>query len=985
MSPVDGALIGRAAERRSLLDALRAAQNERPATLIVSGEAGIGKTALVQDLLVQALADGCLVSAAACSPVTAVELPFGPVADLMADVLTQVDGPSLVPEPLWQALSPITGEHPPGPATDQDGTRLFLGFAAFLSAASRVRPLVLLVEDVHWADPASVDLLMHLTRRHRADRILLVVTHRPVTASAEGWLRTALTEWFRQPRTVDVHLTGLDDGDIAKIISGLAPGSVGERLGMLCELAQGIPFFAVQLASHRVDLPLPRRLHDVLALSLAGLTGQQRSLLLLLAVSGGSDVADELLLTASGLSAPEFAAHARDLRDRGSLVVRDGTVGFRHALLRDVVLSDALPVEVRQTHELISDALCRNDSDQIPGLAGRLAHHLHECGREAEALRYAVRAAREAADIRAFGDAFEHYRTAIALWDSVADPETPAGSTLVQLVCAAALAARWRGRASDGLTLLDELTPRVPPTDSDRALWEHTRGQLRWALGDLAGALESQQRADALLAPLPGDALPAGPRQDDAHQDDPLRAAVLAAVAHGLMVTGHAADAERTAMVAADLAGAGGAERERLQAAITAGAARAQLGRVDEAVAGLRRCVVQARERDDLELVVRAYGNLAFALGSAGREQELLEVTGEGIAECRKYGPVASLASTLINNHVNALIAVGRWDEARSLASEVLQDGVSDGLVLHLQLRLAELAVAQGRWEEVDRHLAEAGERAGSDPYALSALTMLTAERALWRDEPATAARLIADTMPALRELDDPGLLLGACVLGLRAAAEIADLQPRTRREQPSPAATDLLATAHRAHGIAAVPTATALLRLCEAEVARLTGTDTSAIWTSVADANRSIGHPAAVAYCLLHNGIVLLRRQARVAASRALTEAAAIAQQLRAAPLLSRVQTIISLGALEPAGDEGPRPSPTRSGTPESRLTAREKQVLALLTTGATNRMIGRTLFISERTASVHVSNILTKMGAANRTDAARMALRARVDTESG
>lgn len=991
MSAVQGRLVGRTAERDRLLDALAAAGAGKPATVLVSGEAGIGKTRLIEELTARASEQGFVVAAAGCSPLTIVDLPFGPIADLVADLLAQVDVKDAVPEQVWRGLGPLVGH--PGvigsagvPFLDQDGTRLFAGFGSLLAAVTAMRPTLLVIEDAHWADPASIDLLTHLTRRLRRDRMLLVVTHRPVSSPTGAWLRTALAEWLRQPTTIEVPLGPLAATEISEIIVGHGRPADSEHLDRMCRLAEGIPFFAVHLATHFGDRAVPARLQDVLTASLAGLTDAGRSMLLLLAVFGDLGNDDRVLVTASGSSAGGFAALVRDLRDRGVLVVRSGVVGFRHALLREVLLADALPIELRRVNERICDAMTHNGFGRASGEAGRLAHHQLGCGRLGDALGGLLIAAREAQEARAFADALAHYRAALDLWSAVPDPELRAGSSRVQVGCAAAAAARWSGESALGLALLDDVSGDLTPRGRDRAAWQHVRGQILSARGDVDGALVAQQSAATLLEPFP---------------QDPLRPGVLAAVAHALMVSGRAVDAERAALEAAALAEVLGVQRDRVQALITAGAAQAQLGRIDQAVKGLEWCLGMARDLDDLELVTRSYGNLAFALGTAGRERELLQVTATGIAECRKYGPVTTLASTLVNNQVNALFSLGEWEQARRAASEALRESVSDGLALHLHLRLADLAVAQGRDDDVQRQLGRIVELGGSDPYALFAVTMLSAERALWQHDPSAAAALIAGALPRLAELDDPALTLGAGWLGLRAAADLAELQLPRRSGEPSTTATDLLRAARAACSSAEVPTAAALLDICNAEFARIAGTDTADVWAAAADSNRVIEHPYALGYCLLHQGIALLRSQARVAATRALSEALSIAERLAARPLLDQVRMIMTVSALPMetalSRADGPVRStmPGRSGRAPGatgaapagvlRLTGRERQVLALLTTGATNRTIGRQLFISERTASVHVSNILTKMGAANRTEAARMAVRLNLDTDSG
>jgi ATP/maltotriose-dependent transcriptional regulator MalT len=489
----------------------------------------------------------------------------------------------------------------------------------------------------------------------------------------------------------------------------------------------------------------------------------------------------------------------------------------------------------------------------------------------------------------------------------------------------------------------------------------------------MGASLAAHRRAEALL-PATGE-----PR---------LRSAVLAALAHGLMATGQSQEAEKTARAAAALATAAGADRERIHASITAATARAQLGDVDTAVLALRDCLPEAHRLDDIELVVRCYGNLTFALGIGCRYEELAAAAADGLRACRRYGPVVSLASTLMNNQVNALVALGRWDEAVEVAGAALDEATAGSVGLHLRIALADVAVARGDAREADRLLTQANELGADDPYLTSALSVVRAERALWDRQPHVAASAVAAVLPSLQAQDDALPLLEACWLGLRAAADLAESQvPRRRAGQSPPASIELLDLAHAAAERTALPVAAVVLSQSRAEADRISGADVAAGWAAAAAANAELRRPYFRAYCLLRLGAAELRRQARSAARAALSEALRLAGALGAGPLAAEIRTLASVADLRLDGAAPPPPPAGRASEAPYGLTSRECEILELLTTGATNRLIGRSLFISERTASVHVSNILAKLGAANRTEAARIALRmdGRMDLDTG
>jgi DNA-binding CsgD family transcriptional regulator len=914
---------------------------------------------------------GGLVASSSCSPVSAGMLPYGPVVDLVAGLRRQLpDLESLVPEEAWLAVAPLTGVRVHTrdlPDLRLAFTRLFVGFVELLVAASTGQLALLVVEDVHWADPASVDLLTFAARRLRRERVLLVLTSRPTGGQPAAPARSALGELRRMPTTVHISLDPLAPSSVRALVAELPGGPPSAQADEIARRSGGIPFFALHLAT-RHDGQVSAHLRDVLLSALDDLPREERALLILLTVVGDANEA-ELLIAASATSPEEFNERARALVDRGLTVVRGGSLAFRHALLREVVVQDTLPGERLVAHARAADALLRSAAARQPQRAAQLAHHLMECGRRDEAIRFAIRGARHARDVWAFADAEELYSAVRRLWPLVEEPEAATAITYPQLLREAAMASRWRGGLDEALRLLREALELrdLPPTV--RAETEHAYGQVLWAAGDMGAALAAHRRAETLL-PATGE-----PR---------LRSAVLAALAHGLMVTGQSQEAERTAHAAAALATEAGADRERIHACITAAAARAQLGDVDTAVSALRDCLPQAHRLDDIELVVRCYGNLTFALGIGCRYEELAAAAAEGLRACRRYGPVVSLASTLMNNQVNALVTLGRWDEAVAVAGAALDEATAGSVGLHLRIALADVAVARGDAGEADRLLTQANELGADNPYLTSALSVVRAERALWDREPHLAAAAVAAALPSLQAQDDALPLLEACWLGLRAAADIAESEVPRRRAGRPPAATELLDLAHRAAERTALPVAAVILSQSRAEADRVSGADLPGDWAAAAAANAELRRPYARAYCLLRLGAAELRRQARSAARTALGDGLRLADELGAGPLAAEIRTLASVADLRLDGLERPPPPPAgRAGAPYG-LTSREREILELLTTGATNRVIGRSLFISERTASVHVSNILAKLGAANRTEAARIALRMDLDTGS-
>ncbi len=966
-------LVGRAAELDSLLDALRSAADGRPGTVIVSGEAGIGKTRIVEELLRSADTAGFLVVLGNCSPVSGTLLPYGPVVDLLADLLRGFpELPASVPAEVWRSVAWLTDS----PGTVDDGgaqvssgdfaaTRLFGGFVELLAIASRRKPILLALEDIHWADPASVDLIVFATRKLRRDRILLVLTNRP--PGPGGTVRGALTEIRRLPNTTDVTLGPLSDSVMMTLLEQLPSrpsADVCEQIRAVCD---GVPFFALHLAQHSQGRVIPPGLRDILLSSLDDLSADQRALLILLSILGETHYT-AMPFASDRLSLEHFDRLVRGLVGRDLLVPREGSIAFRHALLREVTVADTLPSERIIAHSRAAAGLLTTPPAYQAANSAEIAHHLLESNQPAKALRFTVAAARQAAEVWAFADARTLYAQARLVVQTTGGMESTTDVSYPALLREAAIASQWCGELDEALALLNQAQDVVGSPAALRIDIEHTRGRICWAAGNMGEALSAYQRAEALL-----------PDTDD----DQLRATVLAALAQGLMATGNALRAEQTARAAIEFAARAGAGRERVHASITLAAARAQLGDVTSAVSGLRECLATARQLDDLELVVRAYGNLTFALGVDSRYDEVAAVAAEGIEVCRRYGPVVSVASNMVSNQVSALIALGRWDEATAVAQDALKDIATGGGALYLRIRLAELAVARGDTVEADEQLAQAQALADfGNPYTLASLATVRAERALGGNDPQAALAAVTEVLPTLQQQDDAVPLLEVCWLGLRAMADTAETTSPLRRAG-SAGPEELLDIARRAYQRTQLSAAAALYLACRAEAARVTGSDTEEQWNEAASANGELNRPDARAYGLFRLGAVQLRRRARSAAAITLGEALRLAQTLGAAPL---VREITGLGAISGlslnSAEHRPVQTPAGSAADDYRLTGREREVLVLMVKGATNRVIGRSLYISERTAGVHVSNILAKLGAANRTEAARIAVRLNLDS---
>ncbi len=955
-------LVGRAAELDRVMDVLAAAAAGRPGVVVISGEPGIGKTRLVEEVVDRAMAVGFQVATGRCSHVLETRLPYAPVIEMIDQVIRRFPQlPTLVAPEIWRGVAPLVGRGQRVAGIDRGlaTTRLFAGVVELLHEFGRSYSALVVVEDVHWADPATADMVAFVAGKLARTRMALVVTTRRDGRATDP----RIAELLRLPSACSLVLDPLTDDAVTELLDQVSVPADSARARRVRAAAGGIPFFALHLALHGENGDLPRQLRDVLAATLVDLDADERDIIVLLTVLG--DLPDiGLLVDASGLPMERFNRAVRSLRDRGALIAHGVSIGFSHALMLEVAAGDNLPGETRLAHARAADALLvRPDATER---AAQLGRHLAACGRYAEAIGFLVAGARRAREICAFADAAALFRSALDIWPSVRDAAVAAGVGLAELLVEASLAARWSGAVDDAFELVAQAAV-VPHLDDDQqAMVDHARGQVLWAAGDMGGALAAYRRAADVIA-----------------HDSPLRAAVMAALAHGLMATGQAQEALGVASDAARLASTVGAEREGLHATITGGAALAQLGDVDAAVDALRNCLPRAIRLDDIELVYRCYGNLSFAFGLACRYRELAETAEEAVRTCARYGPVVSLASTVLNNQVTALVHLGRWAEAARLTRAALLDPAAAGVAALLHGRLAEIAVAVGA--DADADLAAAEQLGSDDPYVVSELAVIKADRAFWRGDPVEAIAVVTAAMPSVAGLDDVTPALELCGAGLRAAADVAALH---RFNAVVGVVSELDEMVQQVRRRVRQPLAAALVLLCDAESARARDADDPGVWAVAAATNAQLDRPFWHAYCLMRRGAAELHRHARESAALSLAEARDIADALGARPLAGEIATLVRIGNVRLAGPapidaQKAQVSADRSPAEEFRLTEREAEVLRLLASGATNRGIARTLFISERTASVHVSNILRKMGVGNRTQAARIAVRRGLDSD--
>jgi ATP/maltotriose-dependent transcriptional regulator MalT len=972
--------VGRQSEAALLEEALSAAEQHRPSITLVAGEAGVGKTRLLREVEDRVRDRGALVLRGECIELSGGEFPYAPVVgalrDAGRDVLAEPVA-SLAPESRAELgrLVPEIGrwvDEPPSEVrrTSPQG-RLFELLLALLRQLGEEAPLLFVMEDAHWADTSTRDFLSFLARNLSAERVATVVTYRLDDLGPEHPLRALVSELIRCDPVETLALERLTREEVEQLLEHI----VGEAppLALVDEVfarSGGNPFFAEELLAtpgNSHEKQLPESLRDALLLRVEALPPESVDLLERLAVLG-RPADDELLGELCGIAEPQLSAGLRPALSAHILSrrVADNSFDFRHALVREALSEELLPAERSSLHGSVAETLLRTGA----GTPAELAYHWHGAGRLEAALAASVEAGLDAERVYASVEARQHFERAVKLWEDV--QPAPGSLTLdrVDVLRHAAEAARLTGDWDDAATLCREALSLLDPAREPlRAAILHERlGEyLLW-------------NAEAALAEY-GAALTLLPAECGRERARILGARALAL--HFLQrweeSRGCAEDALATAQQA-------GGRSEEGYARNVLGLALGFLGDPAEGERHVREAKRIADEIGVAEDEARAYAHLAEVLRIQGRITDAFGVMLEGEKLAARMGMTGSFGRGMSLFAAEDLIRLGRWQEAaeRLRWTARLNLGPVGELLQHsLEGRLA---AVRGEAEIASSQLTKA--RAMCDDHTLdeylSDVYVGFAELALWAGRPADARSEIADALRRVEGRGDPLYTPVLFWLGVRAEADAAAAHaPGLAREleQEEQSAADLVNGLEqliaRSSIKEAAPEAVAYLALCRAEQLRLVGDPAAEAWAAAAAAWERLGQPYQEAYARWREAeAVMVAGEARAQAAAALARARETALRLGAGPLLREIEALARAARLELSDRKEAEPA-AEAEPPPLGLTARELEVLGLIAEGCTNPQIAERLFISQKTASVHVSHILGKLGAENRVQAAGIALR--------
>ncbi|HET8950295.1 MAG TPA: AAA family ATPase [Solirubrobacteraceae bacterium] len=981
--------VGRAEELAALDGALGRAAAGVPAFTFIAGESGVGKSRLVAELEIRARSAGARVFVGHCLELGGAAIPYAPLVDALRPIARELadcgsDVADGLPPASRAALADLMPEFRAADAEDDgDGAhqaRVFEALLALIERLGRVQPVVLVLEDLHWADQSTRDFLTFLVRSARTEPLSLVVTYRSDELHRRHPLRPLLAELERTPGVDRLGLERFSRAELVAQISAILDEPASDELAdRLFERSEGNALYTEELLAASSDgyQELPETLRDLLVARVERLPEGAQEVVRTISVE--HPMRHSLLAALSDADEADLLRGLREAVAHQVLVTGHGeTYAFRHALVGEAVYGDLLPGErsalharlaetVDARHELLGDA-------PAAAVAGILACHWNAAHDVPRALGASVAAGLASKRVLAFSEAQRHFERALELWDRVPDAEQRAGLDRAEVLRHAAAAAANAGEAARSLALSRKAIAEIDAqADPLRAafLYERLGHYLRWA-GETEEGFAAYMQAMELL--------PDG--------DSAQRARLLEYRARGLALRGRFEEGVEGATEALAMAERCDDLSVQARALNTIGLSRAALGDVENGIALLRSSRDLAAERRQVEQVM-AITNLSDVLDLAGRTAEGLAEIEAGMEALRANPERTSYDTFMELQGVSLMIKLGRLRELEAgLPAPKFGDSVGTTPIFLAELR-ARLALLVGDTVTARRQLDEfrrlcLGTR---DPQWMEPLHAHEADLALLEDRPDDARDAIRRGIGSLKGSQEGARLVRLAWLGLMAEATAAE-RSRALGDPASEAdAERLLAVIERAKALpgrwADVPAheALALAELSRMRVALGSGEPDPAAWEGAVEAFAALEQPWPAAYAGFRAAEAHVQAGDRAAAAEPLRAARERAEAMGVRPLLGEIDALarrarLAVGEAEPAASEAASEAP-ESPAEQLGLTRRELEVLLLVAAGRTNREIGAELFMSDKTASVHVSRILAKLGVGGRVEAAAVAHR--------
>ena len=957
VSPV---FAGREQELQQLVGAFNEAAAGMTRVCFLSAEAGGGKSRLARELAMR-IRDRAQVIEGGCPALCDSNLPYAPFIGAVRQLLRSVGieeirarvGESGVRE-LALLLPDFGVAHAHEGDRDIARGRFFEVMLNLFERAASPRPLLLIIEDLHWADSSTRDLLSFLVRNLDAP-VLIVATFR----SGNAELHSLLTELQRVGEAVSLILPPLTSDETAVQLQALLGQQPDAALvAAVHRRSGGIPLFTEALigAEGNMKAGLPESLRDVLLSTVKELPDPTQDVLRAAALC--ITRIDHRLLAAVLNSDDETLTQTlRPAVAANILVSGADCYSFRHDLFRDAIDSNLLAGERIRLHRAFAAAL-EADPTLSPDrwISMRLAAHWRSAGDHERALRAAWRAASDAATAFAYPEELHMLEQVLDLWQHVRDPSAYTQAAYVDVVERAADVACWAVETDRGAlhveTALHLRTVRAQG---------QVEGERIAALLLQRAAMRQQTLHPATLADL-------WAAVNLARRPTRTRAEALGQLCRALMIEGRYSEAAPPAAELTALAQDLGNDEFRIEATIIAAQLRA--ADPDERLREFEQTRAEARRNGSGRVEVLAYMAIADVLDQSGDHIRGVEVGRIGMQRASYLGQARYRGVIIAHTLARAQMFAGRWDEALEVIEEALSLDPKPFGRAPLLICRAEIAVRRGDLATAEQNLGELRSLAdGPETQQLRTLPLdaIEIEYLLEKGDVSGAIGRAAKVLSIARR-DEPRYLWPLLNLAARACTEgqraNSDRELNTQAQKLRPLLDEFGCE---------LESRTRLDRAHAAVFAaeRFGANDvqsSAASWSAAAALWRELDHPYPLAYALMRAAMACLALD-RDASATQLQQAAEIATELAAKSLLAQINSFAKrsrVGGVEHEQTLVQKPFD---------LTRRELEVLRLVSAGHNNRQIADALFISVKTASVHVSNILSKLGVASRGVAAATA----------
>uniref|UniRef100_UPI000DE44DC9 ATP-binding protein n=1 Tax=Nonomuraea lactucae TaxID=2249762 RepID=UPI000DE44DC9 len=699
VSPV---FVGREEELATLSEAFEEARNGTVTAVLLGGEAGVGKTRLVQRFAEQAAGQSdALVLYGGCVELSTEGLAYAPFTAALRQLVRE-QGPAkvaaLLPEGAERDLARLLPEfgEPSGDGETETGrARLFEQFLTLLERLADTRPTILLIEDIHWADRSSRDLIAFLSRNLRSPQVLILMTYRSDDLHRQHPVRPVLAELSRVNGVLRVDLSRLSRDEVAQQMAGIL-GTVPEyaKVQKVYDRSEGIPLFVEALLDSGDECAFPASMQDLILGTVERLP-EETQRVLRIAAAGGTRVGHALLAAVSGLSDVELEGALRPAIAGNVLQIADNRAYvFRHSLIREAVHEELLPGEHQRLHSRYAEEISRDRRLVPPGRAAvELAHHWYGARNDLWALISAWEAAQKSFHAFAYTEAVPLLERVLTLWDRVPDAAERIGADHAAVLERASEAAHAGGELDRGVKFVKAALAELDETrEPDRV----AKLIVRWAsfksykgkmgiVDDLRHALR--------LVPEPNLA----------------RAEIATSMAQHLMLSGEIEEGAALVEEGLSLARELGDRYIEGELLLNLALGHSIAGDTEATLATNLRALELGRQEGSGRLITRAIGNNIDTLNDLGRWEEALALAEEGWLLAKKYGRIRVTGLFILNNMAEILEAIGRWDDA----IETIERALNLGPVLrnrkHLLRVRADVALGRGELGLVEAILSETG------------------------------------------------------------------------------------------------------------------------------------------------------------------------------------------------------------------------------------------------------------------------------------